>query len=231
MKTVQGVEVFSELGEIVRPEHTALLVVDVQNDGVLPEGWFARNGKDVNGVLDIVPRVRRLVLAARAAGVLPVFIEQTTLPGNASDPPAWLYFKTRDGRERADYTLRGSWGQRTVDALEVRPDDLRIEKFRPSAFHGTALDTVLRARAIRSVVVCGTITQGCVQATTMDASFHDYYCVVAEDAVQSYSQELHANALRFLASRYDTATVDELERLWAAGVPVPAAAATGARGA
>lgn len=229
MRTVQGVEIFSELEEIVQPGHTALLVVDMQNDGVLAEGWFARNGKDVSGVLEIVPRVRRLVLAARAAGVLPVFIEQTTLPGNASDPPAWLYFKTRDGRRRTDYTLRGTWGQRTIDALEVQEGEVRIEKFRPSAFHRTALDTVLRARGIRSVVVCGTITQGCVQATTMDASFHDYYCVVAEDAVQSYSQELHANALRFLSSRYDTATVDELERLWGTGVAASAAAANGAQ--
>jgi hypothetical protein len=44
MKNVNGVQIFSELAEIVDPAHTALLVVDVQNDLVLPEGWFARNG-------------------------------------------------------------------------------------------------------------------------------------------------------------------------------------------
>ena len=223
MKIVNGVAVFSDLGEIVAPQHTALLVVDMQNDLVLSEGWFAKNGKDVSHVGQIIPRVARLVEMARAAGVLPIFIEQTTLPDNASDPEAWLYFKTRDGRQHTDYARPGSWGQRTIDELQVADDDIRLPKFRPSAFHETALHTILQARGIRSVVVCGTITQGCVQATTMDASFHNYYTVLVEDGVQSYSQPLHENALTFLRSRYDTTSVDELANLWAVSTAKSAA--------
>jgi nicotinamidase-related amidase len=214
VKTVNGIAVFSELHEMVAPRHTALIVVDVQNDLVLPEGWFARNGKDVSRTADIIPRVAELVAAARGAGALPVFMEQTTLPNNASDPPAWLYFKTRDGRQRTDYAQRGTWGQRTVDALRLADDDIRIEKFRPSAFHDTALHDVLQARGIKSVLVCGTITQGCVQATVMDSSFHNYYTVLVEDCVQSYSPELHENALTFMRSRYDTTTVAQLRAIW-----------------
>jgi nicotinamidase-related amidase len=224
MRTVNGVPIFSELREIVAPEHTALVVVDMQNDLVLADGWFARNGKDVSRILQIISRVAELVELARQAGVQPVFVEQTTLPGNASDPPSWLHFKTRDGRARTDYALRGTWGQRTIDQLEVTEDDIRIEKFRPSSFHETALDTVLRARGIKSVLVCGTITQGCVQATTMDASFHDYYAVLVEDCVQSYSQPLHENALTFMRSRYETTTVSELAGIWGAS-PAPGKAA------
>lgn len=214
MKNVNGVQIFSELAEIIDPAHTALLVVDVQNDLVLPEGWFARNGKDVSGVGSIIEPVADLIASARAAGVLPVFIEQTTLPNNASDPPAWLYFKTRDGRRRTDYAVRGTWGNATVDQLGVQPDDIRVEKFRPSSFHHTALDDILRARQIQSVVVCGTITQGCVQATMMDASFHNYYTVLARDCVSSYSQSLHANALEFMSSRYDVADRSEIAAVW-----------------
>lgn len=216
MKTVNDIEVFSELREIVDPRHTALIVVDVQNDLVLPEGWFARNGKDVSRVFGIVPRVADLVRTARAAGVFPVFMEQTTLPHNASDPPAWLYFKTRDGRTRTDYALRGTWGQQTVDALEVG-DDLRIEKLRPSSFHDTPLNNVLQARGIKSVLICGTITQGCVQATVLSASFHNYYTVLVEDCVQSFSAELHENAMTFMRSRYDMTTIAQLRSIW--GLP------------
>jgi nicotinamidase-related amidase len=215
MKNVNGVDVFSELGEIVDPGHTALLVVDMQNDGVLPAGWFAQNGKDVEHVLSIVDPVRDLIAAARSAGVTPIFIEQTTLPGNRSDPPAWLYFKTRDGRERTDYTLEGSWGQQTMEAVGIRPDDIRVRKFRPSSFHETTLHTLLQTMGTKTTLVCGTITQGCVQATMQDASFHNYYAVLVEDCVQSYNQQLHENALTFLRSRYDTVESSKLEKLWA----------------
>jgi nicotinamidase-related amidase len=217
VKNVNGAEVFSSLAEIVDPAHTALIVIDVQNDGVRADGWFARNGKDVSAAAGMLPRLIALVRAARRAGVLPVFIQQTTLPGNHSDSPAWLYFKTRDGRTRTDYELDGTWGHQVIDELEVTDDDIRVKKFRPSGFHGTSLDAILKANGIRSVVTCGVITQGCVQATTMDASFHDYYTVLAEDCVASYSPALHENALTFLKSRYDAVTGDQLAALWAEG--------------
>src|SRR5690348_8461269 len=143
MKTVNGLQVYDEIHEIAAPQHTALIVVDVQNDCVRPDGWFARNGKDVSNIQPVLPRIIELVQAAREAGVLVIFIEQTTLPENGSDSPAWLHFKTRDGRTRTDYTLDGSWGQQTIDDLKVGPDDIRVRKFRPSAFHGTSLDKIL----------------------------------------------------------------------------------------
>lgn len=214
MKLVNGVSVFDGLEEIVDPVHTALVVVDVQNDCVRPDGWFALNGKDVRAIQPVLPQIVELVETARGAGVLVVFIEQTTLPANGSDSPAWLHFKTRDGRTGTDYTLDGSWGQQTIEDLEVGTEDIRVRKFRPSAFHGTSLDKILRSHGIRSVVTCGVVTQGCVQATTMDASFHDYYTVVARDCVASYGQNLHEGAIAFLTSRYEAATLAELRRIW-----------------
>lgn len=205
MKTVNGVILFSELGEIVRPEHTALLVVDMQNDMCRSDGWMASNGRDVAAITSMVPRLIALLESARLARVHVVYVQQTTLPGNASDSPAWLYFKTRDGRTRTDYTLDGAPGHRILDELAPRPGETIVKKFRPSAFHETSLDLLLRAAGIESVVVCGVITQGCVLATLLDASFHGYYTVLAEDCVQSYDQEQHENALRFARSRYDVA--------------------------
>lgn len=216
MRTVNGIKVLDGLAEVVQPAHTALVVVDVQNDCVGVDGWFAQQGKDVTQIQTILPRVVALVEAARAAGVLVVFIEQMTLPANGSDSPAWLAFKTRDGRTRTDYTLDGSWGQQTIDELKVRPDEIRVRKFRPSAFHGTSLDKILRAHGIESVVTCGVVTQGCLQATTLDASFHDYYTVFVSDCVGSFTPALHDNALTFLGSRYDSADAAALTELWSA---------------
>ncbi|MGX7681675.1 cysteine hydrolase family protein [Jatrophihabitans sp. DSM 45814] len=215
MKNVNGVEVFNTMAEILDPVHTALLVIDVQNDGVRPEGWFGQNGKDTSAAIEMLPRLVALVAAARGAGVLPIFIQQTTLSANKSDPPAWLYFKTRDGRTRTDYSIEGTWGHQVVDELDVQDSEIRVTKFRPSAFHGTPLDDLLKTNGIRSVVTCGVVSQGCVQATTMDASFHDYYTVIAEDCIAGYNPELHDNAITFMKSRYDAVTGERLAALWA----------------
>ena len=213
MREIDGVRFYDQLDEIVAPEHTALLVVDMQNDFVSPEGHFARNGKDVARITRIIPTLKRLVEAARAAGVLVVYTRQTTLPGLASDTPAWLYFKTRDGKT-PDYTVAGTWGADFIPELEPPREAVVVEKHRPSSFLGTELDAVLRARGIESIVVAGCVTQGCVQATVTDGSYHDYYAVVVGDGVESTSAEQHDNALRFLRSRYDVVAVDELIAAW-----------------
>lgn len=214
MKTINGVEVFSELEEILNPAHTALLIVDMQNDGCLDNGWFAQNGKDVTHIQQIFPQLEKLLQSARSSDVMRVFVEQTTLPHNLSDPPAWLYFKTRDGRTRTDYTIDGTWGQQTIDLLKPTEGEVIIRKNRPSAFFRTNLDVVLRAKGIKSVLVTGTITQGCVLATILEASFNGFYTVFVPDCVQSYSQELHGVAIQFLKSRYDSISSDDAIELW-----------------
>ena len=215
MRVVQGVRFYDALEEIVAAPHTALLIVDMQNDFVSEEGHFARSGKDVRRIARIIPNLKRVIAAARAAGVLVIYTRQTTLPGLASDSPAWVYFKTRDGKT-PDYTLAGSWGAEFVPELDPPPDSVIIEKHRPSSFLGTDLDNTLRARGIESIVVAGCVTQGCVQATVTDGSYHDYYAVVVGDAVESTSAEQHENALRFLRSRYEVVPADRLIGIWAA---------------
>lgn len=214
MKVVNGVQVYSSLAEILDPTHTALLIVDMQNDGCDERGWWAQQGRDVSAVRAVIPRIRALIGAAREVGCEVVYVEQTTLRENRSDPPAWLYFKTRDGRQRVDYTLDGGWGQQTV--AELGPTDTApvVRKNRSSAFHLTNLDLVLRSRGVQSVLVTGSVTQGCVLSTVYDASFHDYYTVVVGDAVASYSAELHAAAMKLMAARYDVVQTQEVINLW-----------------
>lgn len=213
MKTVAGRTLPSSADELLDPRRCALLVIDVQNDFLADEGHYARHGRDVARMRRMLPALHELVDVARSSGVRVVFIQQSTLPDGASDSDAWLYFKTRDGKS-PEYTLAGSWGE---ELYELRPLDAeqRIRKFRPSAFHGTALAAILREMGVETVVTCGVLTQGCVLATTLDASFNDFYTLVARDAVASPSAELHAVALTFLESRYDCLPNDQIIRGWA----------------
>lgn len=215
MKTVQGREIPSISSELLDPARTALLVIDFQNDFLSDDGHYARHGRDVARMRAIVPSLRQLVDAARNSGARVVFVQQSTLTDGASDSDAWLYFKTRDGKS-PDYTLAGSWGEELFE-LEPRHGEPRLRKFRPSAFHGTNLAEMLREMGVDTVVTCGVLTQGCVLATTLDASFHDFYTVIAKDAVAGPSSELHDVALTFLASRYDCLGNDEIVRAWTNG--------------
>ena len=213
MREVNGVEVYDTLTELVARDHTALLIVDVQNDFCHPDGHFAKHGKDLSTILETLPRVRSFVEEAQQLGVRTFFIRQTTLPGGRSDPPAWLRFKTRDGKS-PEYTLQGSWGWENDEGLRVGPRDWVVEKYRSDAFVHTNLDQLLRANRIETVVVLGFITEGCVESTVRSASYHDYYTVVVRDGVASPNHELHDGSMRFFEARYPLAAAEEILDVW-----------------
>ena len=164
-------------------------------------------------IRDMIPTLIKLVDETRSLGIRIIWIQQTTLPGGCSDYPAWLYCKTRDGK-RPDYVTKGTWGHEFVDGLRPLNGETVMQKFRFSAFTKTPLDLLLQASDIKTVIIAGVVTQGCVEATTRDASYHDYFTVVIEDCVASTSRDLHEASLKYMASRYDILTSVELLSLW-----------------
>ncbi len=209
MKTVLGREVLDTLDELVDPRWSAVLAIDIQNDFCSPQGHFARYGKNVAQMAPAVARMVEFVSRAQQLGMRTIFMQQASLPDARMDSPAWLRFKTRDGKA-PDYAIPGSWGWQLVDGLTPRPDDWVVEKFRPDGFIGTHLDHILRTQQIQSVIICGTTTEGCVESTVRAASYHDYYTVVVGDAVASPNAELHEGSLRFFRARYPTHTSTEV---------------------
>jgi ureidoacrylate peracid hydrolase len=214
VKTINGVSVLDTLEELVDPAHTAVVVVDVQNDFCHAEGHFGRHGKNLATTHATVPGFVRFVNAAQDLGLRTIFLRQLTLPHGRSDSPAWLRFKCRDGKS-SEYTLKGSWGAELIDGLAPREGDVMIEKFRPDGFLGTPLDAVLRANAIQTTVLLGTTTEGCVESTVRGASYHDYYTVVVKDLLCSPNQVQHEGSMRLFEARYPMAGADELLAIWA----------------
>jgi nicotinamidase-related amidase len=93
-----------------------------------------------------------------------------------------------------------------------------IEKFRSSALHGTALDDILCSHRIQTVLVAGCTTEGCVESTVFDLTFHDYIPVVLVDCVASDHRDLHDASLAVMSAyRADTATVSDVRRCWGRG--------------
>ena len=198
---------------ILAPGHTALIMVDMQRDFCCEDGKFAQAGRDISDVRAIIPNCRRLLDSARKSGVFVVHLQQVTLPGQRSDSTGWLAFKTRDGKS-AEYALLGSVGAETIDELKPEREEVVIQKFRPSGFHGTFLDQILRANQIESVLICGTTTEGCVMATVLDASFYDYYTCVVQDAVASSVDRMQEAAIEFMKTRYKVYRTEEVVSYW-----------------
>jgi ureidoacrylate peracid hydrolase len=219
MRELFGKQVLETDAEVLAPAHTALVVVDMQNDFGHPEGHFAAAGAFVEPVGRVLPAVVALVEEARDHGVLVVWIQQTTLPEGRSDSPAWLGFKSRHADEfDTAYTLDGSWGQRFLEPLAPGAGEPIVKKFRSSAFTHTTLDAVLRCNGIESVVVCGCMTEGCVESTARDAGFHDYYVAVAEDAIGSNTPAFHDASLTVMRSHFRVRPTSALVEAWEAAV-------------
>ncbi|MBC8576098.1 cysteine hydrolase family protein [Yanshouia hominis] len=203
----------AELAQVLSPEHTALIIIDMQNDFASDKGKFALGGRDSTAVKSIIPACQRLLMAARNAGVFVVHIQQTTLPDGQSDNGGWLAFKTRDGKSPT-YGEIGSWGWEHVDELKPCGGEPVVTKFRPDAFLNTPLDMLLHSNKIESVVCCGCTTEGCVMATVMGAAFHDYYTCVAEDAVATSVDGAHEHAIWLMKKRYIVRNVEEIIGCW-----------------
>ena len=207
MSSIRPKQVLETLPELVDPAHTALLVVDLQNDLCADGGIFADRGADLSMYDEMMPRVAELIDAARAAGVMVIYTQATTLPGGLSQSPAQLLFERRleqnygkPGTKPFEFCVPGTWGHDILDVIKPADGDLVIQKYRSSSFRSTELDLLLRSNDIRTVVVTGCTTEGCVDSTIRDAGFLDYYPVGVRDCMASDDPKLHESALYILES-------------------------------
>jgi nicotinamidase-related amidase len=225
--TVEGKEVFTELSELVDPAHTALLLIDMQRDFVDPEGAFGLLGVDLSMYRESLPMLAGLLRAARRAPVLVIHVQNTTLPGRISDSPAQIRFNLRmHGGMRRDgvplrYSVDGTPGHAFVRELAPDAGELVVRKHRSSAFWGTNLELLLRSNGIKTVVIGGCTTEGCVESTARDAMFNDLYVVIAVDCVASDDREQHDASLLLMRHRFDMAGADEIAAVWDAAPTRP----------
>lgn len=200
------------VNELLDPATTALVVIDVQNDFCHPDGAFGGVGHDNTRMPAMAERLRELLAAARERRVFTVFVRATY---DEEVTSAQLAQNRRRLGLMNSLCLEGSWGAGWYGGVEPSgaAHEVIVTKHRFDAFQGTPLDLYLRSNGIRTVVVTGVATSGCVESTVRDAFFLDYYCVVATDAVGEGSKTRHDASLtvmeRAFAKLLPTATIAE----------------------
>lgn len=182
---------------------TALIVVDMQNAFASRGGMFDLAGHDISGAGPVVALHKRLLPAARTAGVQVIYLQMSFKPdlSDAGSPESPAYHKElalrmmRDRPELAGTLLiDGSWDAQIVDGIEPQEGDIVIRKSRYNGFTGTDLEAVLKARGIRHLLFTGIATNICVESTARNAFFNEYWPILIADAMNHAGPEFTRQA-------------------------------------
>ena len=201
----------TSLASLVAPQHTAVLVVDVQP-------LFTAMPL-VPALDEVLPRMRRFLAAARAAKVPRVFIRHVMPEGQWTA----VWQQQHAGRIRPDgSTLKAALAPDSpanafAPGFAPEPDDLVVVKTRYSGFVGTELAALLRARGIRTVVLVGLTTDICVGSTARDAFHHEFHTVTLADCTAERTLARHEAGLASLAACFGrVCAAEEVLATWQA---------------
>lgn len=215
----------------LNPAQTAVIVVDMQNAYSTPGGYVDLAGFDISGARGTIANIRRTLDAARAAQVQVVYFQNGWDPDyvEAGGPgsPNWYKsnaLKTMRARPELQGTLlaKGTWDYAIVEELQPKPGDILIPKTRYSGFFNTNVDSVLRARGIRTLVFVGIATNVCVESSLRDAFHLEYFGVMLEDATHHLGPDFIQKATVYNVEKFFgwVATVDDFCGVISQAAPV-----------
>ncbi len=183
------------LKDLITPDRTVLLLIDMQKDFADPDGGLGKDGTDMTAPQAAVKQAARLADAARRAGVACVFVRLITRP---EDETEFLReWKHRRDSEGPPLCREGTPGAEFAGP-QPRGGELVFSKKRYNAFIGTGLDAALRGEGIDTLVVAGLTTECCIDSSVRDAFERDYHVFVVSDATACYQPGLHQAALKAL---------------------------------
>ncbi len=171
----------------------AVLVIDMQNEFGSVGGMFDRAGIDISVIRRTIAPTAAVLEAARKNGIPVVYLKMQHRPDmadmGAEESPHRIkhgFLRVGENHEAPDGSpnrvlIEGYWGTEIVPELSPQPQDIVVAKHRYSGFFETQLDSILRGRGIKQLIVTGCTTSVCVESTIRDAMFRDYQCCVLAD--------------------------------------------------
>src|SRR5262245_31000093 len=184
---------------------TAVVIIDMQRDFVLPGGFGEKLGNDTSLLLAAVEPTRRVLEHARRIGMLVIHTREGHRPDLSDCPPAKL---TRGGQTfigepgpMGRILVRGETGHDIIDQLYPVAGEPVIDKPGKGSFHATDLHQILLDRGIKTLVVCGVTLEVCVHTTVREANDRGFECVVLSDCVASYFPEFQRVGLEMIKAQ------------------------------
>jgi nicotinamidase-related amidase len=199
----------------LRPESTALLIVDMNNGCCQAGGFVARLGADVEALREPIPKIRQLLDFWRIHQLPVVFVTS----GMSRHDPAlarrlrWRFVETQEGKGMAHFPAvrqgveagmldEGGYWWSVIEELAPRPGERVVTKMTSSAFNSSPLDKVLREMEVDSLIITGVATNLCVEGTARDASDRGYNCILVSDGTATFDADLQRMTERNFAIGY-----------------------------
>jgi nicotinamidase-related amidase len=200
----------------------ALLVVDMQNGFCHPEGSFNRIDMGLEGAVEAVRNAAIAVAQARRAGIPVVFTRHLYRSGRADEGRALK--QNSPALAGVDGLETGTWDAEVMAELGCGRGDLVVDKVRFDAFQWTSLEPLLRGLGVDELVVCGVVTNICVETTIRSAFMRDFPVIMLADCCAAATRRLHELSVEVLSSYRlaEIASITDGFDVGAAPVPVSA---------
>jgi biuret amidohydrolase len=187
-------------------DRTALVIIDMQKDFLLPGGFGESLGNDVSLLSAAVGPCARLLRAARTRHMLIVHTREGHRPDMTDAPKAKVERGSPQMRIGAAgpmgrILIRGESGHDIVPELYPERGEPVIDKPGKGSFYATDLHLILQNRRIENLIVCGVTTEVCVHTTVREANDRGFRCIVPGDCCGSYFPEFHDVALRMIKAQ------------------------------
>ncbi|WP_436522817.1 cysteine hydrolase family protein [Actinoplanes sp. HUAS TT8] len=184
-------------------DSTALVIIDMQRDFLLPGGFGESLGNDVAQLRRTIEPLVTLLAAWRAAGLPVIHTREGHLPDLSDCPPAKLRRGSMIGQEGrfGKILIRGEYGHDIIDELRPAAGEDIIDKPGKGAFYATELSEILEKSGARQLIVTGVTTEVCVHTTVREANDRGYECLVLADCVGSYFPEFQSVGLQMIAAQ------------------------------